>query len=441
MKKRKLSVRTQSTSVVIAGFGQNMVLTTVTTFMMMYLLEYARISRSGMAAVTVVITIAKIFDAVNDPIMGGIIDMTQTRWGKLRPYILLSAGPVAILSAALFCIPEISEVGKITFFAVCYILWDVAYTLCDVPYWGLIGSAFSDTADRTRVISLVRAFGAIALGLATLGAPWLARILSFSETTTGQGWSLAAILISVVGMGLFLLAFFNTRERPAKSEEKVTFKLLVSTLVKNKPMLMLMLGSMLGFGRNIVQVGGAVFAVIAYRDEGYFTLIGAAIIAGLAISSFVAPLILRRISSKALVMASSVGGAAAYLLMYVFGFSNIVSMMILIFFTGLSLGFFMVAQTAMIADSVDDIERRTGIRNEGISFSMLTFVSKLTGAIATMVFGIFIVWAGYEEGINVTAQMQHIVFLSITIVPAMSCLLSMVPFFFYKPETADLPAQ
>ena len=81
------SRRTQRISIVVAGFGQNLVLTTVTTFILLYLLQYAHISTEGMAVVTVVITAAKIFDAIDDPVMGSLIDMTRTRWGKLRPYI------------------------------------------------------------------------------------------------------------------------------------------------------------------------------------------------------------------------------------------------------------------------------------------------------------------------------------------------------------------
>lgn len=432
MREKAISARRQRVSVITAGFGQNMVLTMVSTFMLVYLLEYAHISVSGMAVVTAILTAAKIFDAVNDPFMGSLVDMTRTRWGKLRPYILFSAAPVAVLSAALFCIPDAAESVKLVFFGVCYFLWDIAYTMCDVPYWGLIGAAFPHGGERNGVIAHVRAFGAIALGLATLGVPWLARLLSFSGETTASGWSFAAILVSVTGMGLFLLAFFNTREAPAAREDKTTVRQIVKTLTRNKPLLTVLLGSVLGFGRNIVQAGGAVFAVIAYRDESYFTLIGAAIIAGMVLSSFAAPRILQRISGKALILASSLAGTVSYLVLYFLGFENLFVMMAMIFLTGLTLGLFMVAQTTMIADSVDENERATGVRNDGLSFSMLTFVSKIMNALSVMVFGVFVVWAGYQEGVAVTERMRQIVFSSITLVPAASCLLSVFPFCFYK---------
>ena len=166
--------RRQRISVVTAGFGQNIVLTTVSTFMLVYLLQYAGISTEGLAVVTIIITVAKIVDAILDPVMGSLIDMTRTRWGKLRPYILFSAAPVAVLSALLFTVPDIAEPLKLVYFGVCYLLWGLAYAVCDVPFWGLIGSAFADPIERTRVIGNVRAFGAISLGLATLGMPWLA---------------------------------------------------------------------------------------------------------------------------------------------------------------------------------------------------------------------------------------------------------------------------
>ena len=81
------SPRAQARAVVVAGFGQNVVLTTVTTFVLAYLIQYAGISSAGIAVVTAIITVAKILDAITDPIMGVIIDLTRTRWGKLRPYI------------------------------------------------------------------------------------------------------------------------------------------------------------------------------------------------------------------------------------------------------------------------------------------------------------------------------------------------------------------
>lgn len=435
MEQRRLSARTQRISVVAAGFGQNMVLTFVSTFLLMYLTQYAGISKEGLVAVTAILSAGKVFDALNDPIMGTLIDKTRTRWGKLRPYILFSAFPVAFLSAALFCLPNGSESLKLWFFGVCYFLWDIAYTMCDVPYWGLIGAAFGEGSERSKVISHVRAFGAIALGLATLGAPWLAKLLSFGPQTTGTGWSLAAVAVCIVGMGVFLLAFFNTREtRVYAAGQQTSLKELFSTFFKNKPLFLVLLDSILGFGRSTVQAGGAVFAVIAYEDEGYFTLIGGAIIVGMVLASFLAPALLKRVKEKPLMIGSSLFAAAVYAAMYFLGFENLYFMMGMIFLTGLTLGIFSVVQTTMIAGAVDYMEKKTGVRNDGIAFSSLTFVSKLMGSLAILVTGAVLAMIGYEKGVTVTEGMKDAVFKTISLVPAASCLVSVIPFAFFSLE-------
>jgi GPH family glycoside/pentoside/hexuronide:cation symporter len=131
----------------------------------MYLTQYAGISRQGLIAVTAIMAAGKVFDAVNDPLMGTIVDKTRTRWGKLRPYILFSAPPVAFFSAILFCLPNTSETVKLWFFGVSFVLWDVAYTMCDVPFWGLIGAAFSDKQERAKVISTCALLAPLRSGL------------------------------------------------------------------------------------------------------------------------------------------------------------------------------------------------------------------------------------------------------------------------------------
>lgn len=430
------SPRAQARAVVVAGFGQNVVLTTVTTFVLAYLIQYAGISSAGIAVVTAIITVAKILDAITDPIMGVIIDLTRTRWGKLRPYILFSAAPVAALTALMFAVPDADEPLQLVYFGVVYVLWGFAYTVCDVPFWGLIGSAFPDAGQRTRVIGNVRAFGAISLGLATLGMPWLARAFSGAGEPTGTGWTLAVTLVSVAGMGLFLLAFFVPRERATSQlQGRLTLRQLGGTLIRNTPLLLVLAGSVLGFGRFIVQAGGAVFVVVAYGDEGLFTLIGAAIIVGLVASSFATPPLMRWVSARALMVWSSLAGAALYVAMYLVGFASIAAIVAFIFLTGLTLGIFLVVQATMIADAVDDAERRTGIRNDGISFATLTFVSKIMSALAVLVFGLFVAAAGYQADAAVTPEMQNTVFAAITLVPAVSCLLSAVPFAFVRLHT------
>lgn len=424
------SRRAQSVAIVTAAFGQNLVYATITTFLLLYLVQYVGISTAGIAVVTVVLTVARIVDAIADPVVGSLVDMTRTRWGKLRPFILFSAGPVAVFSILLFAVPDVDEAAQLWYFAIVYLIWGLVYAACDVPLWGLIGSAFPERDLRARTIGSVRAFGAIALGLATLGMPQLARALSGGETTS-TGWTLAVTVVSVLGMGLFLLAFVVPRERSITTDP-LSIRQLFAALFANRPLLVVLAGSVLGAGRYIVQSGGAVFVVIAYDDETVFTIVGAGIILGMVIASFTTPLLLRRFAGRTLILFSCVAGAVVYVAMYLVGFENLVVLTAFIFATGLLLGVFLVSQTTMIADAVDAAEERTGVRNDGISFATLTFVTKVMSALSVLLFGIFVVLAGYQEGVVVTPEMQQTVWIAITLVPAASCLLSAVPFTFYR---------
>lgn len=425
------SRRAQSVAIVTAAFGQNLVYATVTTFLLLYLVQYAKISTAGIAVVTVILTVARIVDAVADPIVGSLVDMTRTRWGKLRPFILFSAAPVALFSVLLFAVPDADEPVQLGYFAICYLVWGLVYAACDVPLWGLIGSAFPEKDLRARVIGNVRAFGAIALGLATLGMPQLAHALSLGTETTATGWTLAVTVVAVVGMGLFLLAFFVPRER-ALTTDPLSFRQLFAALFANRPLLTVLAGSVLGAGRYVVQAGGAVFVVIAYDDETVFTIVGAGIILGMVIASFTTPLLMRRIPGRTLILFTCFAGAVVYVAMFVVGFENLFVLTAFIFLTGLLLGMFLVSQTTMIADAVDNAEQLTGVRNDGISFATLTFVTKVMSALSVLLFGVFVVLAGYQEGVVVTPDMQNTVWIAITLVPAASCLLSAIPFFFYR---------
>jgi sugar (glycoside-pentoside-hexuronide) transporter len=429
------SPRAQNSAIVTAAFGQNLVYATVSTFLLFYLVEMVGLSTGAIAVVTIILTVARIVDAVADPFVGSLVDLTRTRWGKFRPFILFSAAPVAVLTVLIFAVPELDESGQLLYFAICYLIWGLVYAACDVPLWGLIGSAFPEQDRRARVIGNVRAVGAVAIGLSTLGAPALAGALSFAPEATPEGWTRAIALIAAVGMGIFLLAFFVPRER-ASTADPTSFRELFGALFRNTPLLLVLLGSVLGFGRSIVQAGGAVFVVVAYGSSANFTLVGGAIIAGIILASIATPFAMKRLSGRTLILVSSFAGAALYLVMYLVGFENLPALIILIFATGLTLGVFLVSQTTMIADAVDHAERATGLRNDGISFATLTFVTKVMSAFSVMAFGIVVVLAGYEKGVEVTAGMQQIVFIGITLVPAASCLLSAIPFFAYRLKAA-----
>lgn len=418
-----------------AGAGQNMVNTLIGTFLLTYMYSSAvGLSAKGVAALGVFMTVSKIWDAVNDPVMGVIVDKTHTKFGKLRPYILITAVPIAVLTTLIFSIPRsFGETMKLVYFGVVYLIWETFYTLCDVPYWGLASRLSNDPNERTKAIGVTRAAQMLTLGLVTLFGYQLAKIFSGSgaQEATGSGWTLAALTISVLGMGLFLLAFFFTKEKNDHKDENVTLRDIFRTTVSCRPLLIVLLGSFLAFGKNMIQVAGSVFAIIVMNDENLYMYLGAMIIVGMLAASLLTPPITKKFGNKKAMIGSNLLSVAVFVAMYFIGYNSLAGLMVMVLFNGLLSGVFMVTQTAMIADAVDEIKNRTGQNREGVCFSGLTFSSKIMTAAATGVFSLVIVAVGYESGAEITQNMKDTVFMSISLIPAVSSLAACVPFFFY----------
>lgn len=423
----------------LAGFGQNLVLNFVTLYLLLYLVEGIGLSPSGIAKATAILTGAKVWDAIADLIIGLTIDRTRTRWGRFRPYIIVTAVPIAALTIALFSIPAASEDAQLVWFGIAYVLFATVYTVSDVPYWALTGVITTDDRGRTSLIAWARTAGALALAVVTLTGTHLARALSFGPETTSAGWGLAAIVVSVIGMGLFTLAFFTTAER-VRPADPLPFRDSLRTIARNRSLFLLLASGVLGFGRFVLQVGGALVALIVFGDETLFTLLGAALIGAMILATLGTPVLLRRMSRRTLMIASSLAAVAVYVVMWLIGYQNLSAALAIIFVSGLLLGVFMVTQTAMIGDTADDGEVRTGQRTDGVCFAGLTFVSKLGGALATVAFGLVVAGIGYSKGVQVTPAMRDGIWAAITLIPAASVLASVLPLLAYRVDEAAMPS-
>ncbi len=162
----------------LSGFGQNMVCGLIGAFVMIFYTDAYLVPPVAVAAIMFAV---RIFDAFNDPVMGSIVDRTRTKWGKLRPYILFTPVPVAIMTVLCFCSPALPEHMKIPYVTVTYVLWSVLFTIVDVPYWGLSASMTADTHERSKLLTFARLFCTAGAGLIVLVVP-----LIIGPTPTGS---------------------------------------------------------------------------------------------------------------------------------------------------------------------------------------------------------------------------------------------------------------
>lgn len=431
----KKYLRTSETlSFACAGFGRSMIYTLMSTFLLIFYTDAAKLD--PVHAGTIILA-ARIFDAANDPIMGIIADKTKSKFGKLRPYLLFSPPLILIATAALFYVPSCGYGGRLAYATVSYLIWGICFTIQDVPFWGMSAVVSPFESERTKFISTARIFCTVGGILPTVLVPVLR-----SEMGNTKGFFISGMIFAVVGSCLSLLAFFGTKERVEQSKEPVSAGEIVSAFVKNKPLLLLILASVLGSTMLMAQTSGSYIATYLIKDSGIVpknivqTAMTVAIGAGMLAAMLLMPVLRKKFSLKAIYIGAALFGAAAHGILYLTGYGNFYVLLAILAIIGLPLGIFNVITYAMVADSVDYLEYKTGRRSEGICFASQTFMSKLTAGISTYITGIILKVIGFIQPVNdvpVLEQSDKVfngMFSMITIVPMIGLILTAVPMFF-----------
>ena len=208
------------------------------TFILFLLYFYTDVFGLPAAAVGTMFLITRIWDAVNDPIMGMIADRTNTRWGKFRPYILILALPFAIMGVITFTTPDSDITGKLIYAYITYTLLMMLYTAVNVPYSALMAVITPNSLERTE-ISSYRFVAAFAGGLIVQAAT-MSLVKYFGGGNEAVGWQWAMGCLSALAVVLFIITFFTTRERvyPPK-DQKSAFRQDLKDLFTNKPWLLI----------------------------------------------------------------------------------------------------------------------------------------------------------------------------------------------------------
>ena len=434
MNEKKYLKTSETLSFSFSAFGRSMIYTLMSTFLLIFYTDAMNLRPVHAGAIIVA---ARIFDAANDPLMGIIADKTKTKFGKLRPYLLFSPFLIMISTAALFYVPDFGYSGRLAYSAVTYILWGICFTIQDVPFWGLSAVVSPLENERNRFISTARIFSTIGGIVPTLLVPVLRNGLGNTK-----GYFVSGLIFAVFGSMISLLAFFGTKERVVEEKEKVSAGEIVSAYIKNKPLLLLIAASILGSAMLMAQTSGSYLATYLIKDSGVIpkgtvqTAMTVAIGAGMMIAMVLMPVLRKKMSLKAIYISSALFGALVHIVMYFVGYTNFYLFLAVLAVAGLPLGIFNVITYAMVADSVDYLEWKTGRRSEGVCFASQTFISKLTAGISTLITSFVLEAVHFVQPVNdvpVLDQPEPVfrgMFFMVTILPAVSLALCAVPMFF-----------
>lgn len=432
---------------------------------------FNKILGANLVAIAVIILVAKFVSIIADFVIGNLIDRANFKAGKMRPWILMSAFPLAVLTTLSFvAIPfgtsTAGTVGKYIYITVVMILWNVSMTMADIPVSGTLSLVANNANDTNNAAGMANTLRSISLASPGVFIMIMGLIVGDNGGVSKLTYLITAIIMSVLGLVFQLLMYFKGREQyKSSSSSGMSFKEMFSELKNNKMIMLLFLTFILGFGRNI-GLGIAVQAsCILIRDGIDLSFIGMGVLTGdscswligltSAVSSMVTillnPVINKKIGEKKYFIIAGFYGFAVSLisfLMYVFGGAPLRSLWAILvyqFFLGFAYGPNGYLPMVMTADIVDYQEWKTGKRTEGTQFAILSMSNKLSNALSLSL-GLLLIGAiGYnsadyfatvESGLAVstyvTDAMQNKAWAVYFLMPGLCMLASSIVMFFYK---------
>ncbi len=338
--------------------------------------------------------LARIWDGINDPMMGTIVDSTKTKMGKYRPWILIGTASNAIVLSLLFTSFGMSGTKLYIYIGFMYVLWGMTNTMADIPYWSMVPSFTTDPKDRNLVATVARTFSGLGQGIITVLTPYILPMLSSGMKTekgySASGFSKWAIICAVLLVTFALICVLSTKEKHVvyNSGEKFSFKKMFQVIAKNDQLVVFIVFAMVSnTGWYLTSSTAVYYFTDVLGDptkQSLFSAIGAV---GSVLGLLVIPVLSKCWSKRKIYQFSLILTIAGYGLMYLFGpILNITIMLdICYILASIGIGSMFVAQTIFLADIVDYGEYKNNERNESITFSMKGFLQKLAYTVQTVI--------------------------------------------------------
>lgn len=460
----------------LAGmFGQNMIYNVIASGLIAYYLQF--VLHIPVMAIGVIVAVARVWDAINDPMMGTIVDKTKSKWGKCRPYLIIFPAIIGVVTILCFINGDYtlaSHSGKIlivAWAAISYIAWGMVFTVCDIPLWGITSLMTEDENDRSKILGLARVAAGIG-GIGVVIVPVAQGVAGLFKNQTPAvaekyGFIVTVVVLTVISTVLFELAGLNTRERVESTEKRYTFKENFKIMFTCKPFRQILISGILRSPIQLLMLIAISFVTYYFADGDFKNLfdggikvgrlIGVAAIAigvfvGQFVAMLIAPALIKKFENKTLYNFFSIGGAVPFALLFVFfklaggditpiGWVAVIGICFLL--SSACFGGINVLQSVMIADCVDYEEYHNGIRPDGVFFSGQSFITKLSGGIAALIQSIVYSVVGFsdvavektQEALNNGASFitynggkyAAAMFFLISVPPAIGMLLSAIP--------------
>ena len=466
----------------IGLMGQNIIYNIIATGMVFYFQSVIFIPA---IAISVIMGVARIWDAINDPMMGTIVDRTRTKWGKCRPYLFFVPSIVMVTTFLTFVNGQYSVNNSsgtnaliIGWAAVSYILWGMTYTAGDIPIWGITSLMTESEKDRASILSLARIVAGIAGAVILLTIVPVSQSVGATLASGGMGqskglqWGFLIVcgILTVVASMMFQCAAFAKERVEQPSDEHKGFVDNVKIMWACKPFRRILVSGILKAPIQLLLGVAMTLFSYYYGDNGgggqsyilYMLVLGGAMYGSQFIAMGFVPKLCEKFEKRTVYNISTISGVIPFTAVFVlyliagnrlFEVHWLVITALMFLLAGAGIGASTVMQSVLIADCVDYDEQRTGYRPDGIFFSGQSFITKLGAGISSFIQGIVFAIVGFSgdavavcnEVLSASVANDFLfatapefesyrfgMFFLISIPTAVSCVLAVIPMLKYE---------
>lgn len=409
----------------ISEFGYNAIYYWVTAYMLIF---YTDIIGVAAGAVSVLTLVVRIFDAVNDPMIGSLADRTKSKWGRYRPWVFIGGTIMSLLILLLFnAQPDWPYTTKVVYMWVIYILVTVASTCCNMPFGALNGVLTSDGFERQKLSSMRMVFANIGSNFTGLVAVPL--IVFFSDAggqQTQRGYLLAVALCIILGLPTMLWTSCKVREvvQPPPTQKSIPLKKQMGTLIHNKYIILAIFAQVVSGFNAYGRMGILMYYFTYYaNNDALMSIQGVIGIAGGIIGSgFVGTLIYKKLQNKGrTIQVCYFGAAIGYVALFLMN-PNATPFWIVAFLTQCIQSGAGSTGYALIPDAIDYGEYRTGVRCDGFLAALVSFGLKAGGAVGPAIMLAILGAMGYVANQVQNATVLTFLNMCISVIPAVCCI-------------------
>ena len=390
----------------MSGAGRDMMYALYSTFLIVFLTDALGLSNWQLVAIGSIIAIARVWDAINDPIMGAIIDNTKSKYGKFKPWILIGALSSAVIFFLLFQDLGLSGTAFVAVFGILYVISGMTFTMNDIAYWSMYPSFTTDPSEREKIGSKARIFASLGMFITIASVPLIYQNFSGGPV---KAFSIIALIICLIYIISQVVVFFLVKQPKNliidANQRKTTLLDMVRIIFKNDQLVVIIVAILLfNIGYFITTSLGIYFFNYDFNKYGgaEFTIFSGI----LAVSQLTAlglfPVLMKKMTRKQLYTISVVMISVGYLLFMSVGYLLPMNMLFiglagLVLFSGQ--GFITVLVLVMLADTIEYGQWKLGTRNESVVFAINPFVTKLATAVQTFVVTITLAASGLNSGV------------------------------------------